>query len=129
MNTYIYTGGSSLLTMKDNDIKNFDTISNHYLNIDLAWVIEEDGTFVANEKEYDVKAGDVILVLYAGYREKEVPVKDRRKVKDFVIIRNEDFYNKKGFENSIKPLIIKAFFFCRGSGIRTHDPLLPKQVR
>lgn len=34
MNTYIYTGGGSLLTMKDNDIKNFDTISNHYLNID-----------------------------------------------------------------------------------------------
>lgn len=57
MNTYIYTGGSSLLTMKDNDIKNFDTISNHYLNID------------------------------------EVPVKDRRKVRDFVIMRNEDFYN------------------------------------
>lgn len=97
MNTYIYTGGGSLLTMKDNDIKNFDTISNHYLNIDWSWVIEEDGTFVANEKEYDVKAGDVILVLYAGYREKEVPVedrrKDRRKVRDFVIIRNEDFYN------------------------------------
>ena len=53
MNTYIYTGGSSLLTMKDNDIKNFDTISNHYLNIDWAWVIEEDGTFVANEKEIE----------------------------------------------------------------------------
>lgn len=28
MNTYIYTGGSSLLTMKDNDIKNFDTNRN-----------------------------------------------------------------------------------------------------
>ena len=42
MNTYIYTGGSSLLTMKNNDIKNFDTISNYYLNIDWAWVIEED---------------------------------------------------------------------------------------
>lgn len=93
MNTYIYTGGSSLLTMKDNDIKNFDTISNHYLNVDWSWVIEEDGTFVANDKEYDVKAGDVILVLYAGYREKEVPVKDRRKVRDIVVIRNEDLYN------------------------------------
>jgi hypothetical protein len=93
MNTYIYAGGSSLLTMKDNDIKNFDTISNHYLNIDWAWVIEEDGTFVANKKEYNVKAGDVILVLYAGYREKEVPVKDRRKVRDIAIIRNEDLYN------------------------------------
>lgn len=33
MNTYIYAGGSSLLTMKDNDIKNFDTISNHYRNM------------------------------------------------------------------------------------------------
>lgn len=93
MNTYIYTGGSSLLKMKDNDIKSFDTISNHYLNIDWAWVIEEDGTFVANDKEYDVKAGDVIYILYAGYREKEVPVKDRRKVRDIVIVRNEDLYN------------------------------------
>lgn len=34
MNTYIYTGGGSLLKMKDNDIKNFDTISNQYLNKD-----------------------------------------------------------------------------------------------
>lgn len=81
MNTYIYTGGSSLLTMKDNDIKNFDTISNHYLNIDWAWVIEEDGTFVANDKEYDVKAGDVILVLYAGYREKKYRLKIEEKLK------------------------------------------------
>lgn len=80
MNTYIYTGGSSLLTMKDNDIKNFDTISNHYLNIDRAWIIEEDGTFVANEKEYDVKAGDVILVLYAGYREKKYRLKIEEKL-------------------------------------------------
>ena len=45
------------------------------------------------EKEYDVKAGDAILVLYASYREEEVPVKDRRKVRDIVIIRNEDLYN------------------------------------
>lgn len=35
MNTYIYTGSGSLLTMKDNDIKNFDTIGNHYLNVEL----------------------------------------------------------------------------------------------
>ena len=82
MNTYIYIGGGSLLKMKDNDIKNFDTISNQYLNIDWAWVIEEDGTFVANEKEYDVKAGDVILVLYAGYREKEVPVYNNYKLNE-----------------------------------------------
>ncbi len=85
MNTYIYIGGGSLLTMKDNDIKNFDTISNHYLNIDWAWVIEEDGTFVANEKEYDVKAGDVILVLYAGYREKKYRLKIEEKLEIFLL--------------------------------------------
>lgn len=32
MNTYIYTGGSSLLTMKDNDIKNEDFYNNYKLN-------------------------------------------------------------------------------------------------
>lgn len=30
MNTYIYTGGSSLLTMKDNDIKNNEDFYNNY---------------------------------------------------------------------------------------------------
>lgn len=52
MNTYIYTGGSSLLTMKDNDIKNFDTISNHYLN----FVIMRNEDFYNNyklNKEYE----------------------------------------------------------------------------
>ena len=86
MNTYIYTGGSSLLTMKDNDIKNFDTISNHYLNIDWAWVIEEDGVLKFNGKEYDVKAGDIVLVLYASYKRSD----DDREI---AIIKSEELYN------------------------------------
>ena len=85
MNTYIYAGGSSLLTMKDNDIKNFDTISNHYLNIDWAWVIEEDGILKFKDKEYDVKAGDVVLVLYASYNRNG----DDR---DIAIIKSEELY-------------------------------------
>lgn len=43
MNTYIYAGNSSLLVVKDNDLNSVSSIRNHYLNIDWAWVIEEDG--------------------------------------------------------------------------------------
>ena len=43
MNTYIYAGNSSLLAIKDNDLNSVSSIRNHYLNIDWAWVIEEDG--------------------------------------------------------------------------------------
>lgn len=93
MKTYIYTGSSSLVTMKDNDIKSFDFIGNSYLNIDWSWVIKEDGVFIANEKEYEVKAGDIILVLYAGYKKQEGLVENRKNIRDFVIIRNEDLYN------------------------------------
>lgn len=93
MKTYFYTGSSSLITVKDNNIKSFDSISNSYLNIDWSWIIEEDGIFVANEKEYEVKAGDVILVLYAGYKEQKESIINRRRVRDFVIVRNEDLYN------------------------------------
>lgn len=93
MKTYIYTGSSSLVTMKDNDIKSFNFIGNSYLNIDWSWVIEEDGIFVANEKEYEVKAGDIILVLYAGYKEQKELAENRKNIRDFAIIKNEDLYN------------------------------------
>ena len=67
MNTYIYAGNSALLVVKDNDLNSVSSVRNHYLNIDWAWVIEEDGVLKFNGKEYDVKAGDIVLVLYATY--------------------------------------------------------------
>ena len=75
MNTYIYAGNSSLLTIKDNDLNSVSSIRNHYLNIDWAWV-----------KEYDVKAGDIVLVLYASYNRGD----DDR---DIAIIKSEELYN------------------------------------
>lgn len=54
MNTYIYAGNSSLLVVKDNDLNSVSSIRNHCLNIDWAWVIEEDGVLKFNGKEYDV---------------------------------------------------------------------------
>lgn len=86
MNTYIYAGNSSLLVVKDNDLNSISSIRNHYLNIDWAWVIEEDGVFKFNGKAYEVKTGDVILVLYAPYNRSD----DDR---DIAIIKSEELYN------------------------------------
>lgn len=86
MNTYIYAGNSSLLTIKDNDLNSVSSIRNHYLNIDWAWVIEEDGVLKFNGKEYNVKAGDIVLVLYASYNRGN----DDR---DIAIIKSEELYN------------------------------------
>lgn len=83
MNTYIYAGNSSLLAIKDNDINSVSSIRNHYLNIDWAWVIEEDGVLKFNGKEYDVKAGDIVLVLYASYKRSD----DDREI---AIIKSEE---------------------------------------
>lgn len=86
MNTYIYAGNSALLVVKDNDLKSVSSVHNHYLNIDWAWVIEEDGILKFKDKEYDVKAGDVVLVLYASYNRNG----DDR---DIAIIKSEELYN------------------------------------
>lgn len=45
------------------------------------------------------------------------------RLKGLFLRRNE--YKKKGNSS----YWISCLSFCRGSGIRTHDPLLPKQVR
>lgn len=86
MNTYIYAGNSSLLAIKDNDLNSVSYIRNHYLNIDWAWVIEEDGIFKFKGKEYEVKTGDVVLVLYTSYNR----IGDDR---DIAIIKSEELYN------------------------------------
>lgn len=86
MNTYIYAGNSSLLAIKDNDLNSVSSIRNHYLNIDWAWVIEEDGVLKFNGKEYEVKTGDVVLVLYTSYNRSD----DDR---DIAIIKSKELYN------------------------------------
>lgn len=86
MNTYIYAGNSALLVVKDNDLNSVSSVRNYYLNINWTWVIEEDGILKFNGKEYDVKAGDIVLVLYASYNRGD----DDR---DVAIIKSEELYN------------------------------------
>lgn len=95
MNTYIYAGNSALLVVKDNDLNSVSSVRNHYLNIDWAWVIEEDGVLKFNGKEYDVKAGDIVLVLYASY-----------KVKNYITTLSEISNTKRDTTNVVMHVLL-----------------------
>ena len=69
MKTYIYTGDSSLVSMEGNDVSTIKLNSNNYLDIDWTWVIEEAGTLHYDNETYEVKEGDIVIALYARYKE------------------------------------------------------------
>lgn len=82
MNRYI-------LDKRNTTIKlNTDTLDVDYVeisyDIDRMWFIEEDGVLVRKNKEYEVKKGDIVLLMYRiGGEEKG----------DIIIINNDDLSN------------------------------------
>lgn len=86
MKNYIFTRSSSLLSIDGNNFEDFKIISNTYQNIDWVFPIDEDGTFVIEDKKYDVKAGDLVYVLY--------PIKSSPKYRrDVAIVSNKELYD------------------------------------
>ena len=85
MKNYYYTNNSSLVCLDTENPKNISILKNSYLNVDWKWVIREDGVFHYNEKEYEVKRGDIIFLLY--------PSNDRERIKgkrEIVILNSLD---------------------------------------
>lgn len=82
MNKYIL--GKRNTTIKLNtDTLDVDYVEISY-DIDRMWFIEEDGVFVRKNKEYEVKKGDIVLLMYRiGGEEKG----------DIIIINNDDLSN------------------------------------
>lgn len=82
MNRYIL--GKRNTTIKLNtDTLDVDYVEISY-DIDRMWFIEEDGVFVRKNKEYEVKKGDIVLLMYRiGGEEKG----------DIIIINNDDLSN------------------------------------
>ena len=82
MNRYIL--GKRNTTIKLNtDTLDVDYVEIWY-DIDRMWFIEEDGVFVRKNKEYEVKKGDIVLLMYRiGGEEKG----------DIIIINNDDLSN------------------------------------
>ena len=82
MNRYIL--GKRNTTIKLNtDTLDVDYVEISY-DIDRMWFIEEDDVFVRKNKEYEVKKGDIVLLMYRiGGEEKG----------DIIIINNDDLSN------------------------------------
>lgn len=62
MNKYIISKKNTLVKL-DTDKLDVDHIDYSY-DIDRIWFIEEDGIIVREGEEYEVKKGDVVLLMY-----------------------------------------------------------------
>lgn len=89
MKNYIYTKSSMLIAIDTIDATNYSLNRGVYANIDDMFLIKEDGTFTLSKNEvYEVKAGDIVYVLY--------PIKvDRNEgyKRDVIIVSNEKLYD------------------------------------
>ena len=82
MNRYILGKGNTILKL-NTDTLDVDCVETSY-DIDRTWFIEEDGVLVRKNKEYEVKKGDIVLLMYRiGCEKKEDPI----------IINNDDLSN------------------------------------
>lgn len=82
MNKYILSKRNTIIKL-NTDTLDVDFVENSY-DIDRVWFIEEDGIFVRENKEYEVKKGDIVLFMYRIGNEKEG---------DLIIINNNDLNN------------------------------------
>lgn len=94
MNKYILSKRNTVIKL-NTDTLDVDFVENSY-DIDRVWFIEEDGIFVRENKEYEVKKGDVVLLMYR--------IEGGGKV-EIIIINNNDLSNyyerKKEYEEKI----------------------------
>ena len=82
MNKYILSKRNTIIKL-NTDTLDVDFVENSY-DIDRVWFIKEDGIFVRENKEYEVKKGDIVLIMYRiGDGGKE----------EIIIINNNDLSN------------------------------------
>lgn len=90
MNKYILSKRNIIIKL-NTDTLDVDFVENSY-DIDSIWFIEEDGIIVREGEEYEVKKGDIVLLMYRieGGGKGEI-----------IIINNDDLSNyyerKKGY--------------------------------
>lgn len=82
MNKYILDKGNTVIKL-NTDTLDVDCVKTSY-DIDRVWFIEEDGVLVRENKEYEVKKGDIVLLMYRIGGEKK---------EDLIIINNDDLSN------------------------------------
>ena len=91
---YILTNRNRNNLLKvDIETLNFDVCERAQLDIDYNWFIEEDGSLEYAGKVYEVKMGDVVLMLYSITEDtKNLPYNER--VRELVIIEKDSAFGK-----------------------------------
>lgn len=82
MNKYILSKRNIIIKL-NTDTLDVDFVENSY-DIDRTWFIEEDGIIVREGEEYEVKKGDIVLLMYR--------IEDGGKG-EIIIINNNDLSN------------------------------------
>lgn len=82
MNKYILSKRNIIIKL-NTDTLDVDFVENSY-DIDRIWFIEEDGIIVREGEEYEVKKGDIVLLMYR--------IEDGGKG-EIIIINNNDLSN------------------------------------
>lgn len=85
----IYLPAGSNIVKFTKDKEDTSIIERTSLNIDWTWVIEEDGVLKYRGEQYEVKAGDIVMLCYAPY----IKCTGRETTRRVIIVKSEDLYD------------------------------------
>lgn len=111
MNKYIISKRNTLVKL-DTDKLDVDHIDRSY-DIDSIWFIEEDGIIVREGEEYEVKKGDVVLLMYRieGGGKGEIIIINNNDLSNYYE-RKKEYLEKERNRNSEKKICDSCELVC-----------------
>lgn len=115
MNKYILSKRNIIIKL-NTDTLDVDFVENSY-DIDRVWFIEEDGIFVRENKEYEVKKGDIVLLMYCieGGGKGEIIIINNNDLSNSYV-RKKEYLKKERNRNSEKKICDSCEPACEGVG-------------
>lgn len=115
MNKYILSKRNIIIKL-NNDTLDVDFVENSY-DIDRIWFVEEDGIIVREGEEYEVKKGDIVLLMYrieSGGKE-EIIIINNNDLSNYYE-RKKEYLKKERNRNSEKKICDSCEPTCEGVG-------------
>lgn len=115
MNKYIISKRNTLVKL-DTDKLDVEHIDHNY-DIDCIWVIEEDGIIVREGEEYEVKKGNIVLLMYRieGGGKGEIIIINNNDLSNYYK-RKKEYLEKERNRNSEKKICDSCEPACEGVG-------------
>lgn len=115
MNKYILSKRNIIIKL-NTDTLDVDSVENSY-DIDRIWFIEEDGIIVREGEEYEVKKGDIVLLMYRieGGGKGEIIIINNNDLSNYYE-RKKEYLEKERNRNSEKKICDSCEPACEGVG-------------